>query len=183
MKKVVLTSDRLKLRFLKKTDLQNMHDLSSIPAVEKYNTLGVPEDISVTKAILKDRISDNKRKNTQYMTFAIIEKSTNQFIGIFGIVFGTEKYNKAELWYKFHPDSWNKGFATEAANAALDYCFDERDLHRVEAGCAVENLASVRVIEKIGMKHEGVARQILPLESGWSDGHSFAILNTDKRIK
>ncbi len=177
----MIESERLLLRYLKKSDLRDMHELSCIPEVEKFNTMGIPDDISVTKAILKDRIHDNKRKNPTYMTFAVIEKTSKKFIGLFGIVLGAPKYKKAELWYKYHPDFWNKGMATEAVNAALDYCFDTLGLHRVEAGCAVENLASVRVIEKVGMKFEGTARQILPLESGWADGHSYAILNTDDR--
>ena len=158
-----------------------MHDLSSIPEVEKYNTLGIPADISITKAILKDRINDNKIKNARIQTFVIEEKETNKFIGMFGFSFKNEKYRSAEIWYKFHPDYWNKGFATEAVNCALDHCFDKLKLHRVEAGCAIENVGSIRVLEKVGMKYEGTHRESLPLVSGWSDGHTFSILETDKR--
>ncbi|MDB0062671.1 GNAT family N-acetyltransferase [Crocinitomicaceae bacterium] len=181
MKNLRLTSPRLSIRLLLKSDLQEMHALSSIPEVEKYNTLGIPEDISITKAILKDRIVDNKIKNARILTFAIEEKGTDKFIGMFGFSFKCTRYSSAEIWYKFHPDYWNKGLATEAVSCALDYCFDELKLHRVEAGCAIDNLGSIRVLEKAGMKHEGTHRESLPLESGWSDGHTFGILKTDKR--
>ena len=176
-----LISSRLVFRFLHKSDLKEMHDLNSNPEVEKYNTLGIPADISITKAILKDRINDNKIKNARILTFAIEEKGTDKFIGMFGFSFKHSRYSSAEIWYKFHPDYWNKGIATEAVSCALDYCFDELKLHRVEAGCAIDNLGSIRVLEKVGMKHEGTHRESLILESGWSDGHTFGILETDKR--
>jgi RimJ/RimL family protein N-acetyltransferase len=169
------------LRPLKKSDLADMHQLSSIPEVEKYNTLGIPKEIKVTKGILKDRLRDNKKSKLSNYTFAIEEKGTAKFIGMFGLVLGRPKQQKAEIWYKFHPDFWGKGLATEAVNCMLDYCFDELKLHRVEAGCAIENIGSIRVLEKVGMKHEGTNRQTLPLDSGWSDGHTFGILRTDTR--
>tara|TARA_R110000737_G_scaffold17480_1_gene35177 strand:- start:5865 stop:6416 length:552 start_codon:yes stop_codon:yes gene_type:complete len=181
MTSIILSSPHLLLRPIKKSDLSDMHKLSSIPEVEKFNTLGIPANISVTKSILKDRIKDNKKEPFQNYTFAIEEKRTGKFIGMFGLFLGRPKQQRAEVWYKFHPDFWGKGLATESVHCVLDYCFDEMKLHRVEAGCAVENLASVRVLEKVGMTREGMARKILPLDSGWSDGYSFGILSSDER--
>lgn len=181
MNTILLSSPQLFIRLLKKTDLNEMHILSSNPEVERYNTVGVSQNISFTKTILKDRIKDNKAVPFQNATFAIEDKESGRFIGMFGIAMGRSKKRSAEIWYKFHPLFWGKGFATEAVNSVLDYCFDELKLHRVEAGCAIENIGSMRVLEKVGMFREGVARKSLPLESGWSDGYLFAILNTDER--
>lgn len=158
-----------------------MHTLSSIPEVEKFNTLGIPKDITITKSILKERIKDNKISPFENYTFVIEEKGTEKFIGLFGIVMGRKKQQKAEIWYKFHPVYWGKGLATEAVNCVIDFCFDELKLHRVEAGCAIDNIGSVKVLEKAGMTREGLARQVLPLESGWSDGYNYGILNSDPR--
>ena len=63
----------------------------------------------------------------------------------------------------------------------IDYGFDKLNLHRIQAGCAVENTGSIKVLEKVGMKREGRGRQILPLKSGWSDNFEYSILETDKR--
>jgi RimJ/RimL family protein N-acetyltransferase len=49
----------------------------------------------------------------------------------------------------------------------------------MEAGCAVENYASIRVLEKVGMQKEGRRRKVLPLQNGWSDNFEFAILDGD----
>lgn len=56
-------------------------------------------------------------------------------------------------------------------------------LHRIEAGCAVGNIASIKVLEKAGMIREGRLRQVLPLKSGWSDNFQYSILETDKSLR
>jgi ribosomal-protein-alanine N-acetyltransferase len=76
---------------------------------------------------------------------------------------------------------WNKGFATESLKAVIDFGFDTLNLHRIEAGCAVNNIGSFKVLEKSGMIREGRLRQVLPLKSVWSDNFEYSILETDQR--
>lgn len=78
-------------------------------------------------------------------------------------------------------DYWGKGYGTEALNRILDFGFSGLKLHRIEAGCAVNNSASIKVLEKTGMIQEGRGRQSLPLKSGWSDNFKYAILESDQR--
>ena len=104
-------------------------------------------------------------------------------MGLFGLKIGQQKYKRAEVWYKIHSDYWRKGYATEALKAIIDFGFDALKLHRIEAGCAVENIGSIKVLEKSGMLREGRLRQILPLKTGWSDNFQYSILETDKRSK
>jgi RimJ/RimL family protein N-acetyltransferase len=61
----------------------------------------------------------------------------------------------------------------------LDFGFNTLNLHRIEAGCAVENIGSIRVLEKCGFTKEGRGRKVLPLKSGWSDNFEYAILETE----
>ncbi len=89
------------------------------------------------------------------------------------------KFRIAEVWYKLHSNFWGKGYATECLNRILEFGFGELGLHRIEAGCAVENLGSIRVLEKAGMTREGRKRKVLPLKDGWSDNFHYAILATD----
>jgi ribosomal-protein-alanine N-acetyltransferase len=106
-------------------------------------------------------------------------KDTEYFIGVCGIIKSSEKYAKAELWMKFNPKFWNNSYATETIHTLLKACFEEYQLHRVEAGCAVENKASKRVLEKCGFVVEGIQRKNLPLKSGWSDNYQFGILKEE----
>ena len=61
----------------------------------------------------------------------------------------------------------------------IEFCFNELKLHRIQAGCAVDNISSIKVLEKSGMTKEGRGRQVLPLSNGWSDNYEYSILDTD----
>ena len=163
------------------SDLDAIHKLHSLPETDEYNTLGIPKTIEETKQIISSWIVENEFNDTKNYTFAIEDKLTNDFIGLFGLKLGNEKYKSGEVWYKIHSDHWNKGIATEVLARMIDYGFDELNLHRIHAGCAVNNLGSIKVLEKVGMIREGRGRQILPLKSGWSDNFTYSILETDKR--
>jgi RimJ/RimL family protein N-acetyltransferase len=147
--------------------------------VDQYNTLGIPENIEDTKKVITASIENNQQKEITAYTFKITANSDNSFIGLFGLNLAQKKYNSAEIWFKILPKYWKKGFTTEAVIAILDYCFDELKLHRVTAGCAVDNIGSIRVLEKSVMKREGLARKTLPLKTGWSDNYEYAILEDE----
>ena len=61
----------------------------------------------------------------------------------------------------------------------IEFGFVDLTLHRIEAGCAANNIGSVRVLEKAGMKREGMRRKTLPLKSGWADNYLYGILEDD----
>ena len=171
-------SERLKYRQIIIQDIQKVHDLHSIPEVDEFNALGIPENQEETERVLNSWVISNNKTESTSKTYAI-ELKNNNFIGVFGIKFSNPKYNKAEVWFKFNPQYWNKGYATETLNYFLDQCFNDYKLHRVEAGCALKNFGSKRVLEKCGFTQEGIQRQNLPLKSGWSDNYEFGILEDE----
>jgi [ribosomal protein S5]-alanine N-acetyltransferase len=177
MNEIYLKSERLNLRPINLSDLNNIHQLHSLPETDEFNTLGIPENIEETKVILDQWISENQKEKNQIYTFVI--EFQQQFVGLIALNLGKEKYKNAEFWYKLHANFWNKGFATEALKTLINFAFNDLKLHRITAGCAVENKGSIRVLEKVGMTLEGRKRQILPLKTGWSDNFEYAILETD----
>ena len=174
----ILSTDRLSLRHINYSDLALIHKLHSIPETDRYNTLGIPESLLETKMVITPWIAAHLEAEIKAHTFAIALESV--FIGLIGLKLGSEKYRKAEVWYKLDKAYWGKGFATEALNSVLDFGFKVLKLHRIEAGCAVDNRSSIRVLEKTGMIREGRKRQVLPLKSGWSDNFEYAILASDR---
>lgn len=172
-----LETQRLKLRLINQNDIDNFHYLHSIPEVDYYNTLGIPADINASKKILDDLLKD--QESGSYFTFHIELIEDALFTGMIALKLGASKYQSGEVWFKLLPDFWNQGIASEALSAVLQFGFEELKLHRIEAGCAVDNIASARVLEKVGMLKEGTRRQTLPLKSGWSDNHEYAILSSD----
>lgn len=172
-----LKTKRLKLRLINQNDIDDFHLLHSIPEVDHFNTLGIPEDINASKKMLDDLLKD--QESGRYFTFHIELINESLFTGMIALKLGASKYQSGEVWFKLMPEFWNKGIASEALSAVLQFGFEELKLHRIEAGCAVDNIASARVLEKVGMLKEGTRRQALPLKTGWSDNYEFAILSLD----
>lgn len=143
--------------------------------------MGIPASIEETKSILGKWILDNQQPEINNYTFSIKQKLNGAFIGLIALKLGNKKFRTGEIWYKLHVNHWGNGFGTEALKRLLAFGFEELNLHRVEAGCAVDNIGSIRVLEKAGMTREGRKRQVLPLKSGWSDNFEYAIVETDTR--
>lgn len=175
----ILHTPRLLLQLISLADLDVIHKLHSLPEIDKYNTLGLPQNIEETRAIVKNWAEQNAEEKQKHFIFKVELIENREFIGLLALNLGKPKFKSAEIWYKFHSDYWGKGYATEAVKKIIRFAFNDLRLHRIEAGCAVNNLASIRVLEKAGMSCEGRKRQVLPLKSGWSDNFEYAILSTD----
>lgn len=174
-----LKTNRLNLSLISKSDLEKIHELHSLPETDKFNTLGIPANINETEKIVNDLIVKNENGKKSNFTFKVQLNDENLFIGLISLHLGNPKYKNAEVWYKFHSDFWSKGYATESLKKILEFGFNELNLHRIEAGCAVDNIGSIRTLEKVGMTREGRKRKALPLKDGWSDNFEYAILSTD----
>ncbi len=181
MTEIAIVADRIKLRFIEISDLNSIHQLHALPETDEFNALGIPRNMEETKAIIQPWIAENKMRKVKNYTFAIETRVNKEFIGLFGLKLGNEKYKRGEVWYKIHSDYWKNGYATESLKAVINFGFENLKLHRIEAGCAVGNIGSLKVLEKAGMVREGRLRQVLPLKSGWSDNFQYAILETDER--
>jgi hypothetical protein len=83
---------------------------------------------------------------------------------------------EGEIWYLVEPESWGKGFATEAVRYLLSFGFGELGLHRIWATCLPENPASARVLEKAGMRKEGFLVKNLKIHGAWKSSFLYAIL-------
>ena len=181
MTEIEISTERIKLRLIELSDLNSIHKLHSLPETDEFNALGIPQNIEETKSVIEPWIAENKLDKIKSYTFAIENRMDKEFIGLFGLKLGNEKYKRGEVWYKIHSDYWKKGYATESLKAVINFGFENLKLHRIEAGCAVENIGSFKVLEKAGMIREGRLRQVLPLKSGWSDNFEYSILETDER--
>jgi RimJ/RimL family protein N-acetyltransferase len=88
---------------------------------------------------------------------------------------------RAELGYWIGVPYWGRGYATEAAGAILEYAFAERGLNRVYAFHWTTNPASGRVLEKIGMTHEGTRRSHTLKDGEYLDSEAYGILRSEWR--
>lgn len=176
-----LESNQLLLKEITWDDLENIHQLHSYPEVDKYNTLGIPANIEETRSVIKPIIEDQHRIPRKRINLAISLKSTSEFIGLIGISLSANRFKLGEIFYNIIPEQWNKGYATEAAKTVIKFGFEQLHLHKIEAGVATENTASIKVLEKLGMTREGLRRKILPIRGRWKDNYHYAIVEDDKR--
>lgn len=174
-----LQTNRLVLRELKIVDLLFTHHLNALPEIDRFNTSGIPANEDVSNLQLIQWISHQVEIPRTSYILGIELATSNELIGLIALVFGKPNYNTAEVWYKTLPNYWNKGYTTEAMQQLLKFGFAELKLHRIEAGCAVENNASIRVLEKVGLQREGRKRKILPIRNEWKDNFFYAILEED----
>jgi len=146
-----LKTERLNLREVDWKDLDDIHALHSQPAVDRYNTIGLPADSKETKQFLAPIITDQQTQSRKRYGWVIIERLSERFIGFIGLNLSADRFRMGEIYFKLMPVSWGKGYATEAAKAVVRFGFEQLQLHRIEAGVATENNASIRVLEKLGM--------------------------------
>jgi ribosomal-protein-alanine N-acetyltransferase len=114
--------------------------------------------------------------------FAVIEKATGKHVGLCGIGYLDYDRTQAEVFYRFGTKYWGKGFATETAKALLQFGFIGLGLHEIVAVVKPENIASKKVIEKVGFKYKGIVRGV-PLEHSFYDGELYYSLSKEEFMK
>ena len=171
----ILETPLLNLVPIEKADLMDIHELHLLPETNAFNTLGIPKDIAQTEEILGNWINRPRNKLAPGYIFSLRLKQTNEFVGLIAINKMDKNKKQAEVWYKIHPEFWNRGYATSSLQAIIRFGFNTLKLQSILAGCAVENTASIRVLEKVGMIREGITRKSMLLNTGWSDRLEYII--------
>jgi RimJ/RimL family protein N-acetyltransferase len=111
----------------------------------------------------------------QSVTLAVTELGSGELVGAVGLVL-TPRDHCAELGYWIGVPYWGRGYATEAAQAIVQYGIHELGLHRIVARHIAHNLASGRVMQKLGMTREGVLREHVLKWDRYEDLVVYALL-------
>lgn len=161
------------------TDLENIHRLYSLPETDEFNTLGIPETIHTTEKILMAWMEKQNSFHRVSYVFCIELLESYEFVGLVALKLGKPNFKIAEMWYKIHVSVLREGYAIEALTRLFRYAFNHLDLHRIESDCAINNIESIRVLERLGMVREGKKRQFLPIRGQWTDSYMYGILSDD----
>lgn len=162
---------RLLIRNFEFKDWQAVYEYTSDRNVMKY----IPEGVFSEKAA-KEFV--NKNIGDKAENFPVVLIDENILIGhiAFYKYFGEHTY---EIGWVFNPKYYNRGFATEAAKAVVQYGFEKMKLHRIIATCQPQNIPSHRIMEKIGMRREGYFKKCIPKGNEWWDEYYYAILDEE----
>lgn len=170
-----LKSERVIMREIEEKDWVDVHKYASQQLVCQYQPWG-PNSEEESEEFVKQVIVDAKKKPRSRFVFAIILRGNGNMIGAAELNIQDYSNKIGEMGYIINPDFWGMGYATEAAKLVIEFSFKNFNLHRIYATCDPRNVASSKVLEKIGMTKEGRIREDLLLKDGWRDSLLYSIL-------
>jgi ribosomal-protein-alanine N-acetyltransferase len=119
-------------------------------------------------------------RHDEAYAFGIFDKATDAVVGrvaLSNVV--RASWNNATIGYFVDHEYNGRGVATEAVGLAVKFAFEQAGLHRVQAGVMPHNSASLRVLEKVGFRYEGLAERYLRINGVWEDHRIYAITTED----
>lgn len=173
-----ITTKRLVLRLFQKSDAVAVTKLCNNYNIYK-NTLYLPYPYSLDDALswIEDHL-DNFNANKSY-EFAITDRESGELYGAIALS-NNQKFNNGEIAYWIGEKFWGNGYATEAAQAILHFAFGEKQYHKVFARYFNSNSASGRVMQKLGLKKEGVLIDHVRKENRFEDLVYYGIINSEE---
>ncbi|MBA5870360.1 MAG: GNAT family N-acetyltransferase [Nitrospira sp. CR2.1] len=152
----IIRTTRLLFRPLQTSDAEVVHRLAESRDVASGTFLPHPMDRQAAHNWIAERVEDQAAGRG--VTFAITLAESGQVIGSIGMEL-VAAHEQGRLSYWLGQAYWNKGYGTEAVTALVEYGFDNLKLHRIYAPHFHTNPASGRVLQKVGMTHEGRLRE------------------------
>jgi len=147
LKRLILETERTYLRVLTVKDAENFFNLNLDKEVLQF-TGDIPfQNISEAREFLEQY---DQYEKYGVGRFAVISKNSNKFMGWCGLSYSLE-LNQYDIGFRFFRDVWNKGYATEAAIRCLEYSFAELKIDEIVGRAMIQNRASIKVLQKIGM--------------------------------
>lgn len=146
---MIIETNRLTIRSFLESDILEYAAIITDPEVTKFLGDGSPHSYEQATAYVYDCIRSEAKEGIA--RYAVILRETGELIGFCGF---KRVCDYIDFGWRYAKRAWGSGYATEAAAAVLDYGVNTLRLSEIVAMSAIENVGSVRVIEKIGMEFE-----------------------------
>jgi [ribosomal protein S5]-alanine N-acetyltransferase len=172
-----LITERLILRSFTLEDVPELATLLNTPEIAA-NTLNIAYPYEAAMAVEWINGNAERYANGDGVNFAITLHETGEVCGSVGLVVD-ERHRRAEMGYWTAVPLWGKGYATEAAQAVVNFGFETLGLNKIYASHFLHNPASGRVMQKIGMTYEGILRQHLCKGETFYDIPMYSILKSE----
>jgi len=145
-------------------------------------TLNIPHPYE--EGMAEEWINSHQQRfeQNEFVTFAVALRPDNILIGTISLHLNVE-HDHAELGYWIGKPYWNRGYGTEAARAVVQYGFEVIGLNRIHAAYLKRNPASGRIMQKIGMVHEGCLKQHVKKWDIFEDLELYGILKRDYELQ
>ncbi len=173
-----LSSERLILVKLGLFGLEDMYEYAIQKEVYSFLEFTPHSTIEDTKVYLNKLLRRANCDNAHYWFIQL--KETNKVIGTFGLHDIDWRKRIGEISYGVSPDYSRQGIFTEALLTVLEFCFKELEFHRINATTRLDNIGSIKGLEKCGFSKEGILREYYLNEGGSRyDATILAILRSE----
>jgi RimJ/RimL family protein N-acetyltransferase len=174
-----LLTDRLQIRPHRADDLEPLLGMFGRDDVSRYLNWE-PMDRAAATALLERRVTQTRIDGEGGgLALVVAERGTDRFVGEVVLRLTSETSRQGEIGWSIHPDEQGRGYATEAARELIRLGFEELHLHRIVAECDPRNTASIKVMEKLGMRREAHHLDAMFLKGEWVGSIVHAILEDE----
>ena len=171
-----IETERLWLRDFVEADFAAVHAYASDEEVTRYMFYPPRAEID-TRNYIRRMIQSQMETPRTIWEVAIVRKSDNQLIGACDLTI--EREDDGDLGYILAREAWGYGYASEVAKALVLAGFNELKLQRIYAICDVNNQASIRVLEKAGLKREALLENYKEAKGRWWNVYFYALSRAD----
>ena len=171
-----IKTDRLLLRPFEPRDLDDLYAIQSRPDVVRYLYWDVRTRPEVAADLVQRAAMDRFAGEGDMLLLAAQRTDTGRVVGDVSLGWRSAEHSQAEIGFVFHPDVAGLGYAREAAAAVIDLAFRSAGLHRVYGRTDARNLASARLMRRLGMRQEAHLIENEMFKGEWSDELVFAVL-------
>lgn len=176
-----LETKRLLIRPISLDDIELIFEYRRDKEANKYQGW-IPETLDDVEVFI-EKVSKKIDEPETWFQFVIIEKESQKLIGDLGVHFIGSENKQTEIGCTLDKHFQNKGYATEALNAVMDYLFNTLNKHRIIASIDSENKSSIRLVERIGFRKEAHFVESLFVNGDWVDDLIYAILGKEWNAK
>lgn len=172
-------TDRLIVRKFTQKDLNDIFDYAKNPNVARYVTWEPHQSLEDSQKFIDYALKTYALGGIDPMAMVCKDDPDQRVIGSIGLIPVSPKNRTFELAYAISEDYWGKGFAVEASKVLINFAFKTYAIERLQCRCDILNPQSLRVMEKLGMKHEGILKASMYLKGRPRDMHMLSIVKPD----
>jgi len=177
-----LNSNRICIRNLKDSDLNDFFSYRSNPEITKYQGFDIMT-IEQCKNFIDSQKDMQFGKAGEWVQYAIEDLETNRLIGDCAIKLDDYDIRIAQIGITISPEFQQKGYAKETMKTILDFLFSIEDFHRVLEIVDAENKASIQLLESLGFKKEGHFVENIFFKGKWGSEFQYAMLKSEYNNK
>ena len=175
---VELAGSRCALREWRDDDAEALHALTNDPRLTEWMLDEKPPSLDDIRAAVPAWRREADGEPRLHYRLAVV--MADRLMGLGTLTVESPAHRRGEIGYVLHPDDWGRGLGTEVARLLVRLGFGSVGLHRIEATTRPDHTASRRVLEKAGLRPEGVSREHLLVRGRWWDSVRYAALHPDR---